>query len=254
MTESATEKLAVVIVDDEAPARSLLRELLAAHADVEVVAECANGFEAVKAVTERHPDLLLLDIQMPKLDGFEVLELIGDEVAVIFVTAFDQHAIRAFEIHAVDYVLKPFDAERLSAALTRARERIGKSETLPVREIVSAGRGGRGDPIQRILIRDKARVHVIPIGRVDYLEAQDDYVAVKAGELSLLKEQPLAELEQGLDPTRFVRIHRRYILQIDRLARIDTTVTNSRIAVLTNQTRLPISRSGYRRLTELLEG
>jgi len=254
MSEPATEKLAVVIVDDEAPARSLLRELLATHADVDVVAECANGFEAVKAVTERHPDLLLLDIQMPKLDGFEVLELIGDEVAVIFVTAFDQHAIRAFEIHAVDYVLKPFDAERLSAALARARERIGKSETLPVREIVSAGRGGRGDPIQRILIRDKARVHVIPIGRVDYIEAQDDYVAVKTGELSLLKEQPLADLEKGLDPTRFVRIHRRYILQIDRLARIDTTVTNSRIAVLTNQTRLPISRSGYRRLTELLEG
>lgn len=253
MSEPATEKLAVVIVDDEAPARSLLRELLATHADVDVVAECANGFEAVKAVTERHPDLLLLDIQMPKLDGFEVLELIGDEVAVIFVTAFDQHAIRAFEIHAVDYVLKPFDAERLSAALARARERIGKSETLPVREIVSAGRGGRGDPIQRILIRDKARVHVIPIGRVDYIEAQDDYVAVKTGELSLLKEQPLADLEKGLDPTRFVRIHRRYILQIDRLARIDTTVTNSRIAVLTNQTRLPISRSGYRRLTELLE-
>lgn len=254
MSEPATEKLAVVIVDDEAPARSLLRELLATHAAVDVVAECANGFEAVKAVTERHPDLLLLDIQMPKLDGFEVLELIGDEVAVIFVTAFDQHAIRAFEIHAVDYVLKPFDAERLSAALARARERIGKSETLPVREIVSAGRGGRGDPIQRILIRDKARVHVIPIGRVDYIEAQDDYVAVKTGELSLLKEQPLADLEKGLDPTRFVRIHRRYILQIDRLARIDTTVTNSRIAVLTNQTRLPISRSGYRRLTELLEG
>ena len=254
MSEPATEKLAVVIVDDEAPARSLLRELLATHADVDVVAECANGFEAVKAVTERHPDLLLLDIQMPKLDGFEVLELIGDEVAVIFVTAFDQHAIRAFEIHAVDYVLKPFDAERLSAALARARERIGKSETLPVREIVSAGRGGRSDPIQRILIRDKARVHVILIGRVDYIEAQDDYVAVKTGELSLLKEQPLADLEKGLDPTRFVRIHRRYILQIDRLARIDTTVTNSRIAVLTNQTRLPISRSGYRRLTELLEG
>jgi two-component system LytT family response regulator len=254
MSEPATEKLAVVIVDDEAPARSLLRELLATHADVDVVAECANGFEAVKAVTERHPDLLLIDIQMPKLDGFEVLELIGDEVAVIFVTAFDQHAIRAFEIHAVDYVLKPLDAERLSAALARARERIGKSETLPVREIVSAGRGGRGDPIQRILIRDKARVHVIPIGRVDYIEAQDDYVAVKTGELSLLKEQPLADLEKGLNPTRFVRIHRRYILQIDRLARIDTTVTNSRIAVLTNQTRLPTSRSGYRRLTELLEG
>ncbi len=131
MTELVAKKLAVVIVDDEAPARNLLCELLAAHPDVEMVAECANGFEAVKAVAERHPDLILLDVQMPKLNGFEVLELIGEEVAVIFVTAFDQHAIRAFEVHAVDYLLKPFDADRLSAALARARERIGRSGDAP---------------------------------------------------------------------------------------------------------------------------
>ncbi len=253
MTESPVEKLGIVIVDDEAPARSVLSELLAAHPDVEVVAECTNGFEAVKAVTEHHPDLILLDVQMPKLDGFEVLELIGEDVAVIFVTAFDQHAIRAFEVHAVDYLLKPFDADRLSAALTRARDRIGRSEKLPVHEIVSTVRSGVDDSLQRILIRDRSDVHVIPVDQVDYIESQDDYVAVRAGGRSHLKEQPLADLEKGLDPTRFVRIHRRYLLQIDRLARIETTVTNSRIAVLTDRTRLPISRSGYRRLTEMLD-
>ena len=253
MTESPVEKLDIVIVDDEAPARSVLNELLAAHPDVKVVAECANGFEAVKAVTEHHPDLILLDVQMPKLDGFEVLELIGEEVAVIFVTAFDQHAIRAFEVHAVDYLLKPFDADRLSAALTRARDRIGRSEKLPVHEIVSTVRSGVDDSLQRILIRDRSDVHVIPVDQVDYIESQDDYVAVRAGGRSHLKEQPLADLEKGLDPTRFARIHRRYLLQIDRLAKIETTVTNSRIAVLTDRTRLPISRSGYRRLTELLD-
>ncbi len=253
MTDRLVAPLTVVIVDDEAPARQLLGELLAAHPDVDVIAECTNGFEAVKAVSERHPDLILLDVQMPKLDGFEVLELIGEEVAVIFVTAFDQHAIRAFDVHAVDYLLKPFDADRLAAALARARERIGRSETLPVRAIVSTGRAGVDDRIQRILIRDRSRVHVIPVDQVDYIEAQDDYVAVKAGGMSHLKEQPLGDLEKGLDPSRFVRIHRRYLLQIDRLARIETTATNRRVAVLTNQTRLPISRSGYRRLTALLD-
>ena len=252
-TEPIAGRLGVVVVDDEAPARSLLCELLAAHPDVEVVAECANGFDAVKAVTEHRPDLILLDIQMPKLDGFEVLELIGDDVSVIFVTAFDQHAIRAFEVHAVDYLLKPFDADRLAAALARARERIGRSEKLPVRDIVSTRRGEASDPLQRILIRDRAEVHVIPVDQVDYIEAQDDYVAVKAGGRSYLREQPLGDLEKGLDSTRFVRIHCRYVLQIDRLARIETTVTNSRIAVLADRTRLPISRSGYRRLTDLLE-
>ena len=250
---TSTKRLGVVIVDDEAPARSILCEFLAAHQDLEVVAECANGFEAVKAVTEHHPDLILLDVQMPKLDGFEVLELIGQEVAVIFVTAFDQHAIRAFDVHAVDYLLKPFDADRLSEALARARERIGRSERLPVRDIVSAGRAGADEPLQRILIRDRSEVHVIPVNQVDYVEAQDDYVAVKAGGQSHLKEQSLADLEQALDPSQFVRIHRRYLLRVDRLARIETTETKSRIAVLTDRTRLPISRTGYRRLTELLE-
>ena len=247
------KRLGVVIVDDEAPARSILCEFLAAHQDLEVVAECANGFEAVKAVTEHHPDLILLDVQMPKLDGFEVLELIGQEVAVIFVTAFDRHAIRAFDVHAVDYLLKPFDADRLSEALARARERIGRSERLPVRDIVSAGRAGADEPLQRILIRDRSEVHVIPVNQVDYVEAQDDYVAVQAGGQRHLKEQSLADLEKALDPSQFVRIHRRYLLRVDRLARIETTETKSRVAVLTDQTRLPISRTGYRRLTELLE-
>jgi len=253
MTERRPERLGIVVVDDEGPARGILCEFLAAHSDVEVVAECANGFEAVKAVSEHRPDLILLDVQMPKLDGFEVLELIGQEVAVIFVTAFDQHAIRAFEVHAVDYLLKPFDADRLSAALARARERIGRSERLPVRDIVAAGRPGADEPLQRILIRDRSEVHVIPVDQVDYVEAEDDYIAVKSGGQSYLKEQSLADLEKRLDPTQFVRIHRRYLLRVDRLASIETTETKSRIAVLTDQTRLPISRTGYRRLTELLE-
>ncbi len=253
MTEHTPDTLRVVIVDDEELARRVLVELLAAHPDVEVVTECADGFEAVRAVSEHRPDLILLDIQMPKLDGFEVLELLGEDVPVIFVTAYDQHAIRAFDVHAVDYLLKTFDAERLSDALLHARERIGQSEALPIRDIVSSGRADPSKPVQRILIRDRADVHIIPVDQVDYIEAQDDYVAVSAGGKSRLKEQTLTDLEQTLDPTCFVRIHRLFLMQVDRLARIETTATNSRIAVLTDGSCLPISRSGYRRLSDLIE-
>ena len=241
----------VIVVDDEELARALLRELLAAHEDVEIVAECGNGFEAVKAVTEKKPDLLLLDIQMPKLDGFDVLELIGTDVPVVFTTAFDQYAIKAFQVHAVDYLLKPFGAERLAEALVRARARILSREALPVKALVSEARTARS-PLERILIRDKADVHVIPVAKIDYFEAQDDYVSLKVGDRNLLKEQTLSELEQLLDSQRFVRIHRRYLLNVARLAKIEQSVTDSRVAVLHDGTELPISRSGYAKLREIL--
>ena len=241
----------VALVDDEPLARGILRELLADHDDVEIAAECANGFEAVKAVTDLKPDLMLLDIQMPKLDGFDVLDLIGDEIPVIFITAYDEYAVRAFEVHAVDYLLKPFSAERLAEALVRARARLATRERPSVQPLLSAARSDRA-PLQRILIRDRADVHVIPVGKIDYLESQDDYVAVKAAGKTFLKEQTLAELESLLDPGAFVRIHRRYILNLARLSKIELGVTDSRIAILTDGTELPVSRSGYNRLRELL--
>src|SRR5213594_2303799 len=196
-------RIQTVIVDDEALARGMLREFLAAHADVEIVAECGNGFEAVKVVAEMRPDLLLLDIQMPKLDGFEVLELVGGDVTVIFVTAYDQYAIHAFEVHAVDYLLKPFSAERRGA---RSHARPDCREGKVPEGLVSAGQA-RHTPLERILIRDRADVHVIQVDKIDYLEAQDDYVSVKTAGRRYLKEQTLAELETLLDKDVFVRIH-----------------------------------------------
>jgi two-component system LytT family response regulator len=245
------DALHVVVVDDESLARTYLRELLAGHADIVVAAECANGFEAVKAVTEMKPDLLLLDIQMPKLDGFDVLDLVGQPVPVIFITAHDEFAIRAFEVNAVDYLLKPFGAERLGEALARARQRIRDREEPVSPAVVRTAREGRR-PLNRILIRDRADVHVIPVEKIDFIESQDDYVAVRSAGRSLLKEQTLGELESLLDPGRFVRIHRRYLLNLTRLARIEQSETESRTAVLTDGTELPISRSGYARLRELL--
>lgn len=250
MTDTPMPRTRAVVVDDEPLARDVLRELLAAHDDVEIVAECANGFEAIKAVAELSPDLLLLDVQMPKLDGFDVLELIGARIPTIFVTAFDTYAIRAFDVHAVDYLLKPFGAERLAEALDRARERMRRDDP-PLSDLVTSVRAGRA-PLERILIRDRSDVHVIPTVKVDYIEAQDDYVAVKTGGRSHLKEQTLAELESLLDAERFVRIHRRYLLNVARLAKITQSVSGSRIAILADGTELPISRSGFARLRERL--
>lgn len=243
--------LRVAIVDDEPLARSYLVELLAAHDDVDVVAECANGIEAVKACTDVKPDLLLLDIQMPKLDGFDVLELIGHAVPVIFVTAYDAFAVRAFEVHAVDYLLKPFGPERLAEALTRARGRLGSGTARSVQRVLAEARTAHA-PLGRVLIRERADVHVIPVEKIDYIESQDDYVAVRVEGRSLLKEQTLSELAALLDPNRFVRIHRRYVLNLTRLVRIEQSDTESRVATLRDGTELPISRSGYARLRELL--
>ncbi len=247
----ATSALRVAIVDDEPLARGILREMLAAHDDIEIAAECANGFEAVKAVADLKPDLLLLDIQMPKLDGFDVLELVGRDTPVVFVTAHDDFALRAFEVHAVDYLLKPFGADRLADALARARLRLAARERPSVQPLLATARAERL-PLQRILIRDRADVHVIPVAKIDYFESQDDYVAVRSGGRTFLKEQTLAELEAQLDPSAFVRIHRRYILNLSRLSKLELAVTDSRIAVLNDGTQLPVSRTGYGRLRELL--
>jgi len=245
--------LRVAIVDDEELARGVLREFLRDTPDVEIVAECANGFEAVKVVSELKPDLLLLDVQMPKLTGFEVVELVGREQAVVFVTAYDDYALKAFEVHAVDYLLKPFERARLDEALARARERLSARGRESVgAAAVAASLGSRPKPLDRVLIRDGAKVHIVPVGRIDYVQAQDDYVSIHADGRSLLKEQTLGDLEASLDPSRFVRIHRSYLLNIDRLARVEPTSKDARVAVLKDGTQLPVSRSGYQRLEELL--
>jgi len=241
--------LRAIIVDDEELARGFLREMLGAHPDIEIAAECPNGFEAVKAIGETRPDLLFLDVQMPKLDGFEVLELIDPGPVVIFVTAYDQYAMRAFDAHAVDYLLKPFSRERFERALERARLRLG--EQRPRIPLASEARAPEQRP-QRIVVKDGPRVHVIPIDKLDYAEAQDDYVALHSGGKSYLKQQPIASLESLLDPARFVRIHRSVIVNLERIARIEPYGKESRIAILADGARLPVSRAGYARLLEAM--
>ena len=241
--------LRTLLVDDEAPARALLREYLGDCAGIEVIGESANGFEAVKTIAEQQPDLVFLDVQMPKLDGFEVLELLEPPPAVVFCTAYDEFALRAFEVHAVDYLLKPFGRERLVEALARVRERL--NAPAPAMRLSAAARPP-GHFVERLLVRDGAKVHVIPAGRIDYLEAQDDYVAIHAEGRSWLKHQTLAELAEGLDPARFVRVHRSYIANVERIARLELYAKDSRVAILHDARQLPVSRAGYARLRELM--
>jgi two-component system LytT family response regulator len=243
----------VIIVDDEPLARAVLREHLNAHADVEIVGECANGFEAVKAIAELAPDLVFLDIQMPKLDGFEVVELAGAKTHYVFVTAYDQFALRAFDVHALDYLLKPFTRERLAQALVHARERLAapaQGEDA-IRALVSDAQA-RHQPIERVLIRDGARVQVIPVARIDYVEAQDDYVAFFAEGRQWLKNQRMAELESQLDPRAFLRVHRSYIVNLGAIARIEPTGKDGHCALLKSGARIPISRSGYQKVRDLM--
>lgn len=240
-----------IIVDDEELARRVLREYLEREPGVEIIAECANGFEAVKAIAEHEPDVVFLDVQMPKLDGFEVLELIEPRTAVIFTTAFDQYAMRAFDAAAVDYLLKPFGADRLRAALKKIE---GRSQAAPApAELRNAARP-TGEYLERIVVRDGAKVHVIPAGKLDYAEAQDDYVALRSEGRTWLKQQTISSLEGALHPKRFIRIHRGFLVNLDRIARIEPNTKDTWIAVLTDGSKIPVSRAGYTRFNSLIGG
>jgi two-component system LytT family response regulator len=250
----AGKKFRAVLVEDEDLARQILREMLKTHPEVEIAGECANGFEAVKLVPELKPDLLFLDIRMPKLDGFEVLELIGtnDSMAVIFVTAYDQHALRAFEVHAVDYLLKPFAADRFEAALERAKMRLGQKTSPPASQVAASARES-GHYAERIVVKDGTRVQIIPVAKLDYAEAQDDYVALATQGKKYLKPQTISSLESALDPKNFLRIHRSYLVNLERVAKLEPYSKDSHVAILHDGTRLPVSRAGYGRLRAVLE-
>ena len=247
--------LRAIIADDEELARRILREYLAGESDIEIIQECPNGFEAVKAVNDLKPDVLFLDVQMPKLDGFEVLELVDTSVAVVFVTAFDQYAMKAFDAAAVDYLLKPFTADRFKAALDRVRAKLNTSAApapLP-RDLKLASRAP-GEYLERLVVKDGPKVHVIPAAKLDYAEAQDDYVALRSEGRNWLKQQTISGLESALDPRRFLRIHRGYLVNMERIARVEPNTKDTWLAILADGTKIPMSRAGYSRFRELAGG
>jgi two-component system LytT family response regulator len=242
--------LRALIVDDEELARHLIREYLQGHADIEIVGECENGLDAVRQIGALAPDLVFLDIQMPRLTGLEVLELTGRRAGVIFTTAYDEHAIKAFELHAVDYLLKPFSKARFDAALARARTLHAPASAAPALDALVARRTA---PLERILIRDREQVHVIAIDQVECIEAQGDYLAIHVdGNKCHLKPQRISEIEEQLDATRFLRVHRSFIISLAHLQAIERPGPDRHAARLRSGKRVPISRSGYERLRTLV--
>jgi len=237
----------VLIADDEAPARAVLREMIAARPDLELVGEAADGLEAVDLAQARNPDLLFLDVQMPRLDGFEVLELLQPSIGVVFTTAYDRYALRAFEVNAVDYLLKPFTEARFRQALERAEQRRGGQRPVSASALAAAARPS-GTFASRLVIKEGARVAVLPVDDLDYARAQGDYVELVSGSRSWLKEQTLQDLEAVLDPSRFVRLHRSYLIQASRLGRIEPISKDAKVAVLNSGARIPISAKGLTRL------
>jgi two-component system LytT family response regulator len=248
MNRPADRRLSALIVDDEDLARRLVREFLAAHEDIEVVGECANGLEAVKRIGELAPDLVFLDIQMPRLSGLEVLELTGRRTGVIFTTAYDEHAVKAFELHAVDYLLKPFSRARFDDALARARKLHEGAAPAGLDALVAR----KDAPIERILIRDRDQVHVIDVARIECLEAQGDYLAVLADGQTYLKPQRISDAEEQLDPRHFLRVHRSFIINLAFLQGLERQGTDRYYARLRSGKRVPVSRSGYERLRKVI--
>ncbi len=247
------DRISVLIIDDESLARELVRGYLAAIPGIEIAGECANGFEALKAIQELKPDLVFLDIQMPKLDGFELLEVLDQKPEIIFTTAFDQYAIKAFEMNAVDYLLKPFSKDRLRQAVEKARVRIGT----PAPGMESPGTPSllkhlenEKQVLERVITRLGSKITVIPVEKIRYIEASDDYVMIHSDAGSHLKEKTMKYFEEHLPPAQFIRIHRGYIVNISEIKSLELYSKDSYIAILKNGDKLNVSAEGYRRLRE----
>lgn len=247
------KKIRVLIIEDEAPARELIKYMLKEHTDIEVAGECADGFCGAREIKEKHPDLIFLDIQMPKLTGFELLEVLDEKPEVIFTTAFDQYAIRAFELNAVDYLLKPFSKERFDDALSKAVNRIGKvtEEPAKIEKLVTAATEAEGF-LTRIVFRKGAGIKIIPLNLISYLAAEDDYVMIYYSEGKALKPKTMKYYEDHLPPSLFMRVHRSYMVNIEHITRLEPYSKDNYVAVLKSGEKIPVSRTGYKMLREKL--
>jgi two-component system LytT family response regulator len=239
-----------IIIDDEPLARSIVKEYLQKYPELEIAQECNDGFEAVKAIQQYQPDLIFLDIQMPKINGFEMLEILDQTPSVIFTTAFDEYAIKAFEAHAVDYLLKPFSQDRFDKAIQKWKEQKtgAQKNTEELLETVSHSPAQS----QRIVVKTGSKIKIIPVHDVYFLEAADDYVKVHTHEGNFLKNKTMSHFEKTLDPQQFVRSHRSYIVNIQQITRIDPYEKDNHIAILKSGAKVPVSRNGYLKLRTVL--
>jgi len=247
-----SEKIRAIIIEDEALARNLLKSYLANHDQIEIIDECENGFDGLKAINEKKPNLVFLDIQMPKLTGFEMLELLEFRPEIIFTTAYNQFAIKAFEQHAVDYLLKPFPKDRLLQAVDRAIEKINnnKQGEAPIDKLTESP---ETEFIERVVVKDKSKIHIIPSEQIRYLESLDDYVMIYTKERRFIKQKTMRYFEVNLNPKEFVRIHRSYIVRVEEIAEIQQYEKEAHIVILKNDhAKLKVSKTGYKNLKEVL--
>lgn len=246
----------IVVIDDEPLARSIVLEYLQEHKDLEVVAECNDGFQGVKAINQHRPDLIFLDIQMPKINGFEMLELLDATPAVIFTTAFDEYAIKAFETTAIDYLLKPFSKERFDQALEKwkAKHATTVTNVSSEKNIQALLENGAKQPDEknRIVVKNGSDIRIVPVNEVVYIEAYDDYVKIFTKDTYYLKKKTMSYYEEVLDPSHFFRTHRSFIINLQQLTRIEPLEKNTYVALLKNGKKIPLSRTGYSKLKETL--
>jgi len=241
-----------VIIDDEPLARSVILEYLAYYPDITVVQECGDGFEGRKAIAQHQPDLVFLDIQMPKISGFEMLELLDQVPPVIFTTAFDNYAIKAFETHAVDYLLKPFSRERFQAAVSKWMSyQQPLAAQVAVQAMLESG-VYQAEQHQRVVVKTGGNIRIVPVSEIHYFEADDDYVTIHTADSSFLKDKTMQHFERILDPALFVRVHRSYIVQVQQITRIEPYEKESHIAVLRSGAKIPLSKTGYPKLKKVL--
>lgn len=232
-------------------ARSIVTEYLQQYPDIEVVQECGDGFEGLKAIQQHKPDLIFLDIQMPKINGLEMLELVDDPPAVIFTTAFEEYAIKAFESHAIDYLLKPFSKDRFDKAIQKWRMQNGQDRAIATQNLLNTPDHGPASQ-SRVVVKDNGKIRIIPVPNIQYLEAADDYVKIHTAEGVFLKNKTMGYFEEVLGAQNFIRIHRSYIINVQLITRIDPYEKENHLAILSIGVRLPVSKSGYAKLREVL--
>jgi two-component system, LytTR family, response regulator len=248
------KRIRTVIIEDEAPAREILKYYLKDHTEIEIIDECADGFSGLKTISALKPDLVFLDIQMPRLTGFELMEVMTERPVIIFTTAYDQFAIKAFEMNAIDYLLKPFPKERLRSAINKAVEKISKAKeencTTPQELLENLPKPA--SPLNRIVVRKGNAINLITIDQVKYIEAQDDYVMIHHTTGKALKQQSMKYYEENLQGNEFVRVHRSYIVKVAEIKRIEPYGKDNHVAILNSGEKLPVSRAGYKHLKEEL--
>lgn len=246
-------KIRTIIIDDELLAREIIKTYLSKKNEFELIAEASNGFDGIKLITELKPDLVFLDIQMPKLNGFEMLELIEDPPIIIFTTAFDQYAIKAFEINAVDYLLKPFSEERFFESLERAQKLI-YSQSNHIKDFTQIlnSKTSSEEYLHRIVVKSGSKINLIDVEDIIYIEAQDDYTMLYTSKGNFLKQKTMKFFEENLNPNDFLRIHRSYIVKIDQIKEMEMFEKESYKVTLANGKKLPVSKSGYSKVKELL--